>query len=133
MTTLVVTNDFPPRVGGIETYLRHVCSFLGNDVVVLTRTERDGFATRSYDASLPFPVHRLPGPLLPTAALARRAVELMRSYAADQVVFGAAAPLGAKARSGSSLSATAMRCGGPGCRAREARCAASGETWMPSA
>src|SRR5487761_2297535 len=94
MTTLVVTNDFPPRVGGIETYLRHVCSFLDDRVVVLTRTERDESATRRYDASLPFPDHRLPGPLLPTWAVARRAAELLHEYDAEQVVFGAAAPLG---------------------------------------
>ena len=94
MTTLVVTNDFPPRLGGIETYLRQVCSFLDDRVVVLTRTERDESATRTYDASLPFPVHRLPGPLLPTPAIARRAAELLHVYDAEQVVFGAAAPLG---------------------------------------
>ena len=93
-TTLVVTNDFPPRIGGIETYLRHVCGFLDDAVVVLTRTERDEHATRAYDASLPFPVHRVSGPLLPTPALGRRAAELMRAYGAEQVVFGAAAPLG---------------------------------------
>lgn len=94
MTTLVVTNDFPPRVGGIETFVRAVCGFLDNDVVVLTRTERDEPATRSYDASLPFPVHRRPGPLLPTRAVARWAYQLLREYGAEQVVFGAAAPLG---------------------------------------
>src|SRR5450759_4536114 len=94
MTTLVVTNDFPPRVGGIETFVRHVCGFLDDRVVVLTRTERDESATRTYDASLPFPVHRLPGPLLPTPSVARRAGGLLREYGAEQVVFGAAAPLG---------------------------------------
>jgi phosphatidylinositol alpha-1,6-mannosyltransferase len=94
MTTLVVTNDFPPRVGGIETYLRHVCGFLDDRVVVLTRTEPDESATRRYDASLPFPVHRMPGPLLPGPVVARRAGELLREYGADRVVFGAAAPLG---------------------------------------
>ena len=94
MTTLVVTNDFPPRVGGIETFVRHVCGFLDDRVVVLTRTERDESATRTYDASLPFPVHRLPGPLLPTPSVGRRAGELLREYGAEQVVFGAAAPLG---------------------------------------
>lgn len=98
MTTLVVTNDFPPRVGGIETYLRYVCGFLDDEVVVLTRTERDNRATRAYDASLPFPVHRLQGPLLPVPAVARRAAQLMREYGAERVVFGAAAPLGLLAR-----------------------------------
>ena len=94
MTTLVVTNDFPPRVGGIETFLRHVCRFLDDRVVVLTRTEADVRATRTHDATLPFPIHRLPGPLLPTPALARRSAGLLREYGASTVVFGAAAPLG---------------------------------------
>src|SRR5665647_2437210 len=89
MTTLVVTNDFPPRVGGIETFVRHVCGFLDDRVVVLTRTERDASATRTYDASLPFPVHRLPGPLLPTPSVARRAGAQPREDGAEQVVFGA--------------------------------------------
>ncbi len=94
MTTLVVTNDFPPRVGGIESFVRQVCTYLDDRVVVLTRTERDVSATRAYDAGLPFPVNRLPGPLLPTASVARTSVELMRAHGADTVVFGAAAPLG---------------------------------------
>ncbi len=94
MTTLVVTNDFPPRIGGIESFVRQVCGFLDDRVVVLTRREPDEQATRAFDASLPFPVHRLPGPLLPTSSVARRAAQLMRSYDLDQVVFGAAAPLG---------------------------------------
>ncbi|HSN10548.1 MAG TPA: glycosyltransferase family 4 protein [Propionibacteriaceae bacterium] len=94
MTTLVVTNDFPPRIGGIESFVRQVCTFLDHRVVVLTRTEPDRAATRAFDAALPFPVHRLPGPLLPTASVRRASVELMRSHGADSVVFGAAAPLG---------------------------------------
>lgn len=94
MTTLVVTNDFPPRVGGIETFVRHVCTFLDDQVVVLTRTERDESATRTYDAGLPFPVHRSRGPLLPTPAVARQAARLLHEYDAQNVVFGAAAPLG---------------------------------------
>lgn len=94
MTTLVVTNDFPPRVGGIETFVRHVCRFLDDRVVVLTRTEDDSRATHAHDAALSFPVHRLPGPLLPTPILAQRCAELLREYGATRVVFGAAAPLG---------------------------------------
>jgi phosphatidylinositol alpha-1,6-mannosyltransferase len=94
MTTLVVTNDFPPRVGGIETFVRHVCRALDDRVVVLTRTEPDTGATRAHDDGLPFPVHRVPGPLLPTRSVARRSTDLLREYGATRVVFGAAAPLG---------------------------------------
>jgi phosphatidylinositol alpha-1,6-mannosyltransferase len=50
---------------------------------------------REYDATLPFPVHRDPsGTLLPTPAVARRVVRVMRALDCDRVVFGASAPLG---------------------------------------
>ena len=35
-TTLVITNDFPPRIGGIESFVGDVCRLLDHDVVVLT-------------------------------------------------------------------------------------------------
>lgn len=94
MTTLVISNDFPPRIGGIESFVRQVCGFLDDDVVVLTRTERDQSSTSRYDSALPFPVYRMRGPLLPTSAVAHRAVQLMVANDATNVVFGAAAPLG---------------------------------------
>ena len=91
MTTLVVTNDFPPRQGGIETFVRALCDELP-DVVVLTSHEPGDTA---YDATLPFPVIRdRTTMLLPTARITRNAVRLMREHDADRVLFGAAAPLG---------------------------------------
>ncbi|MFC6156462.1 glycosyltransferase family 4 protein [Kribbella jiaozuonensis] len=91
MTVLVVTNDFPPRQGGIETFVRSLCDELP-DVVVYTSHEQGDTA---YDATLPFPVIRdRTSMLLPTARTTKRAVELMRTYDADRVLFGAAAPLG---------------------------------------
>ncbi|MET7284038.1 glycosyltransferase family 4 protein [Kribbella sp. NPDC005582] len=91
MTVLVVTNDFPPRQGGIETFVRQLCDELP-DVVVYTSQEP---GHTEYDAALPFPVIRdRTSMLLPTLRVTRRAVELMREYGADRVLFGAAAPLG---------------------------------------
>ncbi|NIK60538.1 glycosyltransferase family 4 protein [Kribbella shirazensis] len=91
MTVLVVTNDFPPRQGGIETFVRSLCDELP-DVVVYTSREPGDTA---YDATLPFPVIRdRTSTLLPTARATRRAVQLMHEYDADRVLFGAAAPLG---------------------------------------
>jgi len=91
MTVLVVTNDFPPRQGGIETFVRSLCDELP-DLVVLT--SRMPGATQ-YDSSLPFPVVRdRTAMLLPTPRVTRSAVRVMRAYGADRVVFGAAAPLG---------------------------------------
>jgi phosphatidylinositol alpha-1,6-mannosyltransferase len=92
MTVLVVTNDFPPRQGGIETFVRSLCGELGDDLVVLTaRMPGD----TQYDASLKFPVERdRTTMLLPTARVTGHAVDVMRRYNADRVLFGAAAPLG---------------------------------------
>jgi phosphatidylinositol alpha-1,6-mannosyltransferase len=91
MTVLVVTNDFPPHQGGIETFVRSLCDELP-DVVVYTSHEPGDTA---YDATVPFPVIRdRTSMLLPTARITKRAVRLLREYDADQVLFGAAAPLG---------------------------------------
>ncbi|GAB3698006.1 glycosyltransferase family 4 protein [Mariniluteicoccus flavus] len=94
-TTLVITNDFPPRIGGIESFVRVLCDLLDHDVVVLTREEEGGAA---YDAGLPFPVVRLPGTLLPTGRVAAEAERLIDAHGCTRVVFGAAAPLGLLAR-----------------------------------
>ena len=91
MTVLVVTNDFPPRQGGIETFVRSLCDELPEVVVYTSREPGDA----AYDATLPFPVIRdRSSMLLPTARVTKRAVQVMREYGADRVLFGAAAPLG---------------------------------------
>ena len=89
MTTLVVTNDFPPRIGGIETFVAAACDFL-DDVVVLTSTAPGSL---SFDRTVPYEVVRLPGPLLPTARVGKQAVRLLSRSGATRVLFGAAAPL----------------------------------------
>jgi phosphatidyl-myo-inositol dimannoside synthase len=91
MRVLVVTNDFPPRQGGIETFVRSLCDQLDEVVVYTSRSPGD----TAYDAGLPFPVVRdRTTMLLPTARVTKRAVHLLREYDADRVLFGAAAPLG---------------------------------------
>ena len=90
-TTLVVTNDFPPTIGGIEAFVAQVCRLIG-DVVVVTREHDRAAGT---DRGLPFPVCRLPVPvLLPTPDTAAVAVRSLRRHRASRVVYGAAAPLG---------------------------------------
>ncbi len=91
--TLVVTNDFPPRQGGIETFVRQLCEGLpAEQVVVHTATMPGGAA---YDAGLAFPVVRDPARvLLPTPGVRRRVVATMRTHGCEQVLFGASAPLG---------------------------------------
>ena len=90
---LVVTNDFPTRRGGIETFVLNLCRGLDPDQVVVHTASMEG--DLAYDAALPFPVVRDPtGTLLPTPAVARRVRRTFEAHGCDRVLFGAAAPLG---------------------------------------
>ncbi|HET7668078.1 MAG TPA: glycosyltransferase family 4 protein [Mycobacterium sp.] len=90
---LVVTNDFPTRRGGIETFVLSLCERMPADDVVVYTASMPG--DLEYDAKLPFPVYRDPSSmLLPTPAVGRRAVEVMKRHGCDRVMFGASAPLG---------------------------------------
>ncbi len=93
MRVLVVTNDFPTRRGGIESFVLALCERLDpRDLVVYTASMP---GDEEYDATLPFPVVRDPGgTLLPTPAVARRVTRVLREHGCDRVVFGASAPLG---------------------------------------
>ncbi|WP_143671618.1 glycosyltransferase, partial [Streptomyces sp. wa1071] len=91
--TLVVTNDFPPRQGGIETFVQAMTSRFATDSVVVYTSAEPGAA--AHDAALPHPVVRDPArTLLPVPRVAARAVEIARRHGCDSVWFGAAAPLG---------------------------------------
>jgi phosphatidylinositol alpha-1,6-mannosyltransferase len=94
---LVVTNDFPPRRGGIETFVFSLCQSLPSSRVVVYTAHMRGDA--DFDASLLYPVVRDRSRiLLPTWRVARRARALAREHGCDRVMFGAAAPLGLLAR-----------------------------------
>ena len=90
---LLVTNDFPPRPGGIQSFLHGLASRLPpQDVVVYTSQWR---GWEQWDATQPFTVVReSTSVLLPTPSVRRRAVSLMEQHGCDAVWFGAAAPLG---------------------------------------
>jgi phosphatidylinositol alpha-1,6-mannosyltransferase len=91
--TLVVTNDFPPRQGGIQTFVAALLARRDPESLIVLASDAPGSA--AYDAALPYPVVRRPtGMLLPTRGTARQAAELARRYACDSAFFGAAAPLG---------------------------------------
>jgi phosphatidylinositol alpha-1,6-mannosyltransferase len=92
MPTLLVTNDFPPRAGGIQAYLAELAGRLPPGEIVVYAPDWPGAA--EHDAALSYPVHRHPGSLmLPVRGVADRAVRLARRYDCDGVWFGAAAPL----------------------------------------
>ncbi|MFC8035356.1 glycosyltransferase family 4 protein [Streptomyces griseoincarnatus] len=98
--TLIVTNDFPPRPGGIQAFLHNMALRLDPKRVVVhastwKRTREGVEATAAFDAEQPFTVVRdRTTMLLPTPAATRRAVGLLREHGCTSVWFGAAAPLG---------------------------------------
>ncbi|QLE71721.1 glycosyltransferase family 4 protein [Streptomyces rectiverticillatus] len=98
--TLVVTNDFPPRPGGIQAFLHNMALRLDpSGIVVYASTWKRGQegaeATARFDAEQPFTVVRdRTTMLLPTPRVTRRAAGLLREHGCTSVWFGAAAPLG---------------------------------------
>ncbi|WP_255950978.1 glycosyltransferase family 4 protein [Streptomyces odontomachi] len=98
--TLIVTNDFPPRPGGIQTFLHNMAVRLDPArIVVYASTWKRGAegvaATAAFDAEQPFTVVRDPTTmLLPTPQVTRRAAGLLKEHGCASVWFGAAAPLG---------------------------------------
>lgn len=87
-----MTNDFPPRPGGIQAFVHNLAARLPAGEVVVYAPAWAGAAR--FDAGLELPVVRHPGTLmLPTPDVARRARAVGRAHGCDAVWFGAAAPL----------------------------------------
>ena len=94
---MIVTNDFPPRQGGIETFVATIAGGLPADQVVVYTSRTRGQELN--DAQLPYPVLRDPTSMLvPSPPTRRRVVEAFGAHGCDRVIFGAAAPLGLLAR-----------------------------------
>jgi phosphatidylinositol alpha-1,6-mannosyltransferase len=94
MPSLLVTNDFPPKVGGIQSYLYELWRRLpATDTTVYT-TAYDG--ARAWDAQQAFRVERSPKSLLlPTRALAKDVDALAKEVRADVVFLDPMLPLAA--------------------------------------
>ncbi len=91
--TLIVTNDFPPRQGGIQSFVHALALHLPPDRVTVYAPKWDG--AREFDARQPFEVVRHPTSLmLPVPSVVRRATAIARAQGTQAVIFGAAAPLG---------------------------------------
>lgn len=91
--TLLITNDFPPRTGGIQSYVIALAHRLPSDALTVLAPRFPGDA--EFDARQPFPVFRHSDPvLLPGGSVRRRAAELIREHRVQALWFGAAAPLG---------------------------------------
>jgi phosphatidylinositol alpha-1,6-mannosyltransferase len=94
---LLVTNDFPPKLGGIQSYLYELWRRLPADSFAVYTTPFDGSAT--FDANHPFPIERSPESWLgPYPWLVSRINRLVREFGADFVLLDPAVPLGAIGR-----------------------------------
>lgn len=90
--SLWVTNDFPPRSGGIEQYVANVVGTLDPDGVHVVASPWPG--DRAHDAGLPYRVSRVHRrPLLPTPGLLHTVRVAAAAHRAEVVVFGSAWPL----------------------------------------
>ncbi|HEV2887313.1 MAG TPA: glycosyltransferase family 4 protein [Jatrophihabitans sp.] len=90
---LVVTNDFPPRQGGIQSFVYELARRLPADQVAVYASDYPGAA--AFDAEQDFPVRRHPsGLLIPTPDARRRVLQARRDFGSTAVWFGASAPLG---------------------------------------
>jgi phosphatidyl-myo-inositol dimannoside synthase len=106
---LLVTNDFPPRRGGIQSYLAELVSRLaaiGEHTVTVYAPQWKGADT--FDAqTVGYEVVRHPGTLmLPVPAVEARMRRLIAKHDIDTVWFGASAPLGLLAQRARQAGAT---------------------------
>ena len=93
MTHLLVTNDYPPKVGGIQSYLwEYWRRFPPGRTSVLTI---DQAGAREFDAAAPHAIERERARmLLPTRGLVARVRQLARERGASLVVLDPALPVG---------------------------------------
>ncbi|HXF56824.1 MAG TPA: glycosyltransferase family 4 protein [Actinomycetota bacterium] len=106
---LVVTNDFPPRVGGVQQYVWNLVRRLPPDRVAVLAPNWPGW--REHDARLAFPVYRWPSRFIwPGRDLERRVRSLARAHGAEVVLFtqGMPAPLVVPALAERGLRAVVM-------------------------
>ena len=108
ITTLVVTNDFGPRSGGIETFIHGLLAQASKNqqrkFVVLTsrQTPQDqvvNFDQQMWEENRIRVIRDSAKVLLPTRRLAKVATDLFNAHDCENVIFGASAPLGLLAKS----------------------------------
>ena len=92
--TLLVTNDYPPRVGGIQRILEALVNELPSDRVSVFCPAWEG--ARDLDRSVDYEIARQPELFLwPTAGVRTRVLEALDRTRAEVVLFGATYPLAA--------------------------------------
>lgn len=108
ITTLVVTNDFGPRSGGIETFIHGLLAQASknqqrNFVVLTSRQDPQDevitFDQKMWEENRIKVIRDTTKVLLPTRRLAKAATDLFVAHKCENVIFGASAPLGLLAKS----------------------------------
>jgi len=93
MKHVLVTNDFPPKIGGIQSLLWEWWRRLPADQFAVLTSPYQG--TAAFDAAQAFRVERTPEPvLLPHPWMVRRIDDLAHEFGAELVVLDPAVPLG---------------------------------------
>ncbi|GAB3940509.1 glycosyltransferase family 4 protein [Corynebacterium tapiri] len=93
--TLLVTNDFPPTIGGIQSYVRDFAAQLDPESLIVFASTQDPVAAAMYDESLDYRVIRWPRRvMLPTRSAGDALVSIIKEFDVETVWFAAAAPLG---------------------------------------
>ena len=93
MKHLLVTNDFPPKIGGIQSLLWEWWRRLPPDQFAVLTSPYDGAA--EFDAEQAYRIERVPEPvLLPHPIMNKRVNELAADFGAELVVLDPAVPLG---------------------------------------
>lgn len=93
MKHLLVTNDFPPKIGGIQSLLWEWWRRLPPDSFAVLTSPYEG--TAAFDAAQPFHIERTREPvLLPHPWMVQRINAMAREVGADLIVLDPALPLG---------------------------------------
>lgn len=93
MKHLLVTNDFPPKIGGIQSLLWEWWRRLPPEQFAVLTSPYDGAA--EFDAEQAFRVDRVPEPvLLPHPIMTKRVNDMAKEFGAELVVLDPAVPLG---------------------------------------
>ncbi|MFK8022900.1 MAG: glycosyltransferase family 4 protein [Ilumatobacter sp.] len=93
MKHLLVTNDFPPKIGGIQSLLWEWWRRLPPDRFAVLTSPYDG--TDEFDAAQPYRIERTREPvLLPHPWMVKQIDDLAADFGADLVVLDPAVPLG---------------------------------------
>jgi len=91
--SLFITNDFPPRVGGFQSYYYGLIQTLSPDDVVIMAPAYAG--AEQFDAGIPYRVHRVETPVVwPTPRHLEMALGLIDDFRPELVQMGHPLPAG---------------------------------------